>query len=457
MKRLLFAGLLLGFVATATAAPTRLDHGRFDDVRVYAPTAAADRVALWLGEASGWSALDDASAAALSARGTLVIGVDGAALRKTFAVADDDCLYPAGDLENLSRFAQAYTHQPTVRLPVLAGDPALVYAVLAQAPPGHFAGGVTTAFAPALAGFATAFCEGDGLTLSQKPTKERPAQTLAIDPKLANPLVVLAEAAGDASTERALATMPAARFAKLRNLRSMREQPALRLAALQGAIGSLAAQARPLAEAAPADLEGLPVIEDRAPGVDPNLVVFWSGDGGWATIDKEVSDALQKKGISAVGVDSLRYFWKARTPEEVARDTAAIARHYFKAWNKSRLVLIGFSQGADVLPFAISRLDSQLRSQLVLFVAMGLSDHAVFEFEVTNWVSDNNDGPPIAPEMAKLKDLPVLCLYGQDDEDSVCPSLKPSATLKTIGLPGDHHFNGDYQKVADLILAALKP
>jgi type IV secretory pathway VirJ component len=439
----IFGGLAL--ITSSQAAELTVDHGRFQKVRLLVPEQAAERVVIWLGTASGWTDADTIGTRQLAKAGALVLGVDGAALRAIFNTDEGGCAYPAGDLENLSRFAQAYTHQPATRLPVLTGEPTLTYAVLAQSPPGHFAGGAIEGFSFQLQGFANPFCTGDGLSLRQAPASGQHQQFFAADPKLANALVVF----GAGADAPALARLPAVRTAPIAGSR------ALRATALQAALATLSDRAAPLATVAPADLAGLPVIENRASGTDPHLVVFWSGDGGWATIDKEVSEALQKKGVSVVGVDSLRYFWSARSPESVARDNAAIARHYLAAWGKSKLVLVGFSQGADVLPFAITRMPSALRSQLLLFAALGLSDHAVFEFQLSNWVADNDNGPATAPEMAKLGTLPVLCLYGKEDTDSVCSQLKPGATLTITGLPGDHHFDGAYEKLATLILAAL--
>ena len=49
----------------------------------------------------------------------------------------------------------------------------------------------------------------------------------------------------------------------------------------------------------------------------------------------------------------------------------------------------------------------------------------------------------------------MLCVYGQDEEQSLCMDLRPDeATIKS--LPGSHHFNGEYAKVAALILEHLK-
>ena len=197
------------------------------------------------------------------------------------------------------------------------------------------------------------------------------------------------------------------------------------------------------------------MIEESVAGASPYLAVFWSGDGGWAGIDKEVSDALNARGVPVVGVDSLRYFWTARTPEGIAADIEKISRHYLAAWGKQKLLLIGYSQGADVLPFAVNHLSVDVRKQVALIAAMGLSDHAVFEFQLGNWVADNNSGPETLPEVLRIQGLPFLCIYGTEEDDSICPRLPAGGSAKAVKMAGGHHFDGDYDGLAKIILDAL--
>ena len=131
------------------------------------------------------------------------------------------------------------------------------------------------------------------------------------------------------------------------------------------------------------------------------FAVLLSGDGGWAGLDKDVASALAAQGISVVGLDSLRYFWTARTPDTLAADLDRVLRYYTATWHKSHAVLIGYSQGADVLPFAVNRLPSASRSVVERTVMMGLGENASFEFHFTNWLGADS-GLPILPEVARL-------------------------------------------------------
>lgn len=49
----------------------------------------------------------------------------------------------------------------------------------------------------------------------------------------------------------------------------------------------------------------------------------------------------------------------------------------------------------------------------------------------------------------------MLCVYGVDEaENSSCSKLDPKR-FRVQGLPGGHHFDGDYALLAQTIIAAL--
>lgn len=222
---------------------------------------------------------------------------------------------------------------------------------------------------------------------------------------------------------------------------------------LQVAYERLRSSNRPALPPPPERLSDLPLIEVPSASGAPatrRFAVFLSGDGGWANIDKAISAALAREGVPVVGFDSLRYFWKRRTPQGLANDLDRIVRYYAARWQRDEVVLIGFSQGADVLPFAINRLPPASRAMLHRTALLGLAQKASFEFHLSNWLGPSGD-EPVEPEARRLVAAETLCVHGSEEQGSLCPLL-PATSVTAVRLRGDHHFAGDYEGVARLIL-----
>jgi type IV secretory pathway VirJ component len=228
----------------------------------------------------------------------------------------------------------------------------------------------------------------------------------------------------------------------------------------QAVLPAPARRAAPGAPAPPA-VADLPLVEvpaaARGAGAhDGRLAIIVSGDGGWAGIDREVGGALAARGIPVVGLNSLSYFWRGRTPDEIARDLARILAHYLDVWGKRSAVLVGYSMGADVLPFMVDRLPAALRDRIDLVALLGPEKTASFEFHVAQWLGGGSSTDrPVMPEVRRMAGRPrLLCLYGKEETDSICPGLDP-ALGTSVGFSGAHHFGGDYEALADRILQAL--
>jgi type IV secretory pathway VirJ component len=213
---------------------------------------------------------------------------------------------------------------------------------------------------------------------------------------------------------------------------------------------------KPETTAAPqaAALKDLPLVEIPATGPrGDTLAVILSGDGGWASIDRQLGNTLSRRGVSVIGLNSLKYFWARRTPEGAGQDLERILSYYFAAWKKDKVLLIGYSLGADVLPFMANRLSPQTLSRVQLIALLGLGRRVDFEFHLTNWFWDSptTTARPVLPEVKKLRGTKTLCFYGNEERDTLCKDLTPSlATI--IPLKGGHHFDGDYQAIAETIL-----
>jgi type IV secretory pathway VirJ component len=463
-------------VAVAPAAPVwtpiaeqRLDYGRFKQLAVYTPASSARGVVLLLSGTDGWTPRMSDLANRIARQGALVVGIDLAQFDDVLEKDGGECVFPDGDLENLSHFIQAYSHLPGYLSPILAGYSAggtLAYATLVQAPPNTFAAAVSMNFCPAYP-LRKPLCKGSGVGFSPR------AGSAGVDflpaPHLSLPWIALQgdpdPACDAAAVRRFVAQVPGAQLIDV---------PPATAPSTAAAAGDafpwapshskafdtlIAAHAPTVTATGPSALGDLPIVPvtplPGAPASD-TFAILLSGDGGWAGLDKEVAGALAAKGIFVAGVDSLRYFWSARTPAGLAADLDRMIDYYGHQLGKRKVVLVGYSQGADVLPFAVNRLSPATRSHVVLTAILGMSEHALFEFHMSSWVSDDDSGPATMPEVERISGAPVLCIYGAQEDDSLCPRLDPHKVV-VVKLKGGHHFDGDYDSLARTILAAIHP
>jgi type IV secretory pathway VirJ component len=453
----------------SSAAPVHVSHGRFQNFLVYKPTGPQTSFALLISGDEGWTSTADTVARQLAQQGAMVAGIDWAKLKANLEADGDQCVSPDGDLENLSHFVQAYFHSPTYMPPVLVGvssGAGLAYAVLTQAPKDTFAAALTLGFCPGF-NMQKPLCKGSGLEFIDGPkghgVEFLPAKSLS------NPWLNL-QGELDRSCpievpQKFISQVRGAALVTLPKVGYDYASPARWLPQYTAGYNRLAAH-NPAARVAPppAGLSDLPVIEVPAQPAgaqghaapSDTFAIIMSGDGGWAGLDQDVAAALTAKGIPVVGLDSLRYYWTPRTPSGLAADTDRMIRYYLAHFGKQRVLLIGYSQGADVLPFAVNRLPEATRAHVALTAVMGMSEHALFEFHLTSWVSDDNSGPATLPEINRIAGMPVLCIYGSDENDSLCPKLDPKK-FHVVELKGGHHFDGDYAGLANQILSAANP
>jgi len=423
--RLVWAAVLLA--CGSGPEPEKVEAGRLGRVELFRPEGEPSGLVLLLSDSGGWSARWEAAARSLQERGVAVAGVDLPAYLAALRASDDGCHYVVSEIEELSKRIQRELGSERYLSPIVAGagEGALfAYAALAQAPAATLAGAVSVDPAPALS-TKVPFCPG---------ATAHPAGAAGFGYGGHSPLPGFwrVDSREPLPAELApLATRDAAEEAA---------DPPARLAEL--VVAAIEAQE----ESSP--LRDLPLTEIPVDEPGPWMAVIYSGDGGWRDIDKQIGEVLAQGGAPVVGVDSLRYFWQRKSPEQVASDLAEILRYYGEAWGTRKVVLIGYSFGAGILPFAVNRLPEAERAQIVQVSLLGLASRAPFEFHVSGWLgSDSEEDPLVMPELARLPMGLVQCFYGADEDDTLCrePEL---AGAEVIGTSGGHHFDGDYQALA---------
>ena len=426
---------LLGIAAACerTAEVQHRIEGRFGSVAIYRPIGPPNGVVFLFSDGNGWGAALDRVADQLAKLGIAVAGIDLPAYLRGLAASQDGCHYLISEVEDLSKRLQRELGFAGYQSPILAGFGAggtLAYAALAQSPAATVAGAVSVDPAPSLAttvplcpGAPSEAVKGGGFGYGV--AAHLPGWWVVSPPDaVAAPL-------------RALATPGAVDGAPTERL----------LALLRARIGVPSTQPNPLAD--------LPLVELPAAHHGAVMAVIYSGDGGWRDLDKTIGEQLAHNGVSVVGVDCLRYFWRAKTPDEVAGDLTRIIRTFTREWGTSKVVLIGYSFGAGILPFAYNRLPADVREQVVQVSLLGVEPRASFEFKIAGWIgaAPGADAPAVLPELQRFPPGLLQCVYGEEEENTLCrdPALSGAEIVRTTG---GHHFDGNYAALAQKILAA---
>ena len=398
---------------------------------------------------NGWGAAEEESARDFARASNRVVGIDTTKFLEWSEQAAKGCVYLPGQLEDYSRAQQRAGNTSQYLAPALLGHQlgaTLVYVAQLQSPPLAFSAAVAIDPEPRI-GVQRPFCE------HAPAAHDAAGQDLAVEAPGRNvPLRLLLDALASKAQQSFVASIRAA-GAGADTSPSAAADAATLHAQYVAALASIDAENRGNG------IGDLPVVALPAPMARASaFAIIYSGDGGWRDLDRSLADLLTQRGMSVVGMDVLRYYWKEKSPAVAARDLARLIRYYQGRFGQSKVVLIGFSFGADVMPFLVSRLPAGLRGDVSLISLLSPERRTAFEVEPTGWFGKpSTDGAEIAPELRKLTGVKVQCIYGTDEaKDSLCTTAA-AAQMAVIAKPGGHHFDQDYAALADQILAAVQP
>jgi type IV secretory pathway VirJ component len=468
MRKLICFLLFLSVVPFVAAKEDALIFGPFGKVTLYYQTPQPAYVALFVSGDGGWNRGVVDMARHLAALDTMVVGIDITHFIKQMESSNERCLYPAADFEALSKFVQLKLSFPTYRTPVLVGyssGATLIYAALVQAPPNTFLGGIGLGFCPDLM-LHKPMCQGSGLEWTRgskgKGYVFLPAKTLEVPwialqgtaDQVCNPDSTVSFMKKVAHGEVVVLPRVGHGFSVPRNW-----LPQFKEAFTSVTVREEKVEGLPKTDSAGTSqpLSDLPLIEVPATAGTSNVMgIIITGDGGWGVTDRGIGQSLAAKGIPVVALNSLRYFWKRKTVEQTAADLNRILQHYSTLWQRTEVLVIGYSFGADVLPFMLNRLPEESLEKIRVIAFLGLSTTADFEFHVTDWISDRKHAASrmVRPEVEKLRGRKMLCFYGTEDT-SLCRQLDPGL-VKRIPIQGGHRFGKGYQPIVGAILQELQ-
>ncbi|TFU03557.1 type IV secretion system protein VirJ [Polymorphobacter arshaanensis] len=184
-------------------------------------------------------------------------------------------------------------------------------------------------------------------------------------------------------------------------------------------------------------------------------VVLSSDMGLNAGMGGELAKSLAADGIPVVGFNSLAFFKTRRTPTEVVTMVEAVTRKALALPGIKRVVLIGQSFGADVLPTGLDGLPAALRPNVMLVGLIVPSETITYKASPAEIFTRNEPAFDAAPAARALNWVPVLCISGAQEDHSLCPALN-QPNVRRIAMPGGHLLDRNAAAVYKQLIAAIE-
>jgi type IV secretory pathway VirJ component len=196
------------------------------------------------------------------------------------------------------------------------------------------------------------------------------------------------------------------------------------------------------------------VITVSKPQAGKPKIIIWSGDGGWhSDLDVKLGETFAGLGFEVTGLDTNVWFDKLRTREETAQKLSDMLRAETRNDPRQKIIVLGWSYGADVLPIAYNHLtaaEQKIISNLVLLSGGKLTQLQVTLAERTGLAPGHI---PLEPELALIPRDKLICVYSDPEKDNSSCLSEAVKGAKVLEISGGHAFDHD----APMVVSRLMP
>ena len=198
--------------------------------------------------------------------------------------------------------------------------------------------------------------------------------------------------------------------------------------------------------------QNLPIKEWVTNNHNKPLIFYISGDGGMNKFSTSLCEGFFKKGFDVSALNARDYFWDRKTPEKTASDVNNFLIKKLTGRKNQQVVLIGYSFGADIVPFIIKGISKNIDDKILVSFLMASSGNTDFEIHWADiFGGSTKRSMDVVTEINKLSDKKIVIISASDDKALAVNNI----TLKRFThevLPGGHHFDGDTQEIVKVIL-----
>jgi len=197
---------------------------------------------------------------------------------------------------------------------------------------------------------------------------------------------------------------------------------------------------------------GAPNLAARAPAL---AALYWSGDMGMRVgIGEGLVDDVAGSGIPVLTVSSPMLFAAARDRAYVDEAVEQSVRAALEQTHARQLVVIGNSFGADIIGAGLGGLPDELRRRIASVVLMVPGRDIYFHANPTGiFYAGPTDASP-DHTIPLLRGLPVTCIYGADETDSLCEA-PAMASARRVEIDDGHLMLWSHRQLSQALLQAI--
>lgn len=196
------------------------------------------------------------------------------------------------------------------------------------------------------------------------------------------------------------------------------------------------------------------IKEWNAPTHEKPLLFYISGDGGFNKFSTNLCEALNKDDYDVIALNAKSYFYDKKTPEQTTLDITNFLSKKLAGRQNQQVIFIGYSFGADVLPFVLNLLPKNFQSDLKTSFLLACSGSTDFEIHWSDLFGGNTKrSMDVVTEINKLQNKKIVIIDGSDDHHLD----KKRITIKYtyVELSGGHHFDGDIDEIVKQVLTNI--
>ncbi len=192
----------------------------------------------------------------------------------------------------------------------------------------------------------------------------------------------------------------------------------------------------------------------NSPDHQKPLLIYFSGDGGFNAFSNALCDDFSKNGYNVIALNSKSYFWKKKTSQQTAAFIEPYIQKYFKERRQQSVALIGYSFGADVMPFVYNSLPQAIQkitNKIILLAPSPTTDFEVHMLDMAG--SSTTYNMDVAAEINKIQSASVY-IINSNKSDFPVNKVKIKNAYTTI-INSSFHFDKNLQALLPSIYKSL--